>query len=374
MGFLLDVIRDSRPRGGTEQAEGTSLSPEAEAAGRIWRRETLEAGGPGLPHPTNMPPALTRADASVVPSVPLSDDAVMRPADVSDNKAQTAGEGPPAPTGSAETTGDQEAGVDQRYPRSPLEVSAGKPSSPGEERPPATPAPADPEPLFKPPMAEPVGTRPPHAAVQTRVDLPTQAAAPEQILQVRGQSAVGEPPVRESRKHFDIIAPEPTLETGLAQPDELRGPVGSAEPPVPPKRTAVAVLPVIALSRESARDRTTGPRQGQGPAAGIDHAESPARHGARGYFESTLKGIKAAGAQPRAQSPVRVTPVPAEPTALGFERNVARPATRTVEDNRPRVHIGQVDIVVHGRQEPPAQARPSGTSTNLASRLYLRSV
>ena len=46
---------------------------------------------------------------------------------------------------------------------------------------------------------------------------------------------------------------------------------------------------------------------------------------------------------------------------------------REPEESGPRVHIGQVDVIVQAPQEPP-RPRERKTSSNLASRLYLRSV
>jgi len=134
-------------------------------------------------------------------------------------------------------------------------------------------------------------------------------------------------------------------------PGDLPGSAPSA-PPRDAPRSRRASSPT---SRDSRRDPTQ-PRAAAGP----DRA-SP------GSGEGEIPLVEAVS---------RPTPPPRPlPAVRGGEAGAAGPGTRqrpSREPEGPRVHIGQVDVLVQAPPEPRTASKPERKPTGLTSRLYLR--
>lgn len=336
MGFLLDIIRDGHRREGMARPALTSPPPEVpslrpEPGSGIEMPEAADArpastappgGGSAAPIAlrasalSDGPHADTPSPPTVVPTAPAA---------LADSRR---GDGEPGAGTASETVGT-----------SPGRDSVGAPADAF----PVEPSPIAPDPIAGPPRAYPPGPEQREAAGDPHLS-PARRAEPPR------QAPHGEGPARRSRQSAPGAPEAESTHPGLhaqirtTTPPHARGEDSAA---VEEASSGSAVAPTAVRLAEPGR---------LSPAPGFGAAP-----------ETTVApvAVRYAGREPTGGGPSGVVP----PAPI---RRTSPSPSREPEGSR--VQIGQVDVIVEAPPQPAPTPSSRLTATNLASRLYLRSV
>jgi len=333
MGFFSDIIRDSRPR-----APGPAADLPLPVA---------EPGPTDLGEPSRIPRHLEPAPGEDAPPPPERVGSITEP--VADEPVVAPEEETPAP-------------IAQPAPEIAVEAQVA-----------AEPVVADP-PAPEPPPVEAVESAAQVSGEATRL---SDRAGPEPMLDPMPVTAVREV-VRTSR-----VAPsiKPSSEPAPTVPN-VASPVPLEDETIPPRRTREPAAESVAIEAAA---------HPEPPTATVLAPPTPARRGEPGVEA----GNDAAPQRPeRAEPeevPIRVTSPrserAAEPPpsveAPSTDPPAIRPETRSIPECKaaareptpePRVHIGQIDVVVMAPQTSQGPVRAAEPNRALTSSRYLRSL
>ncbi len=327
MGFLVNIVRDSRPRSGGPRVIGV--------AGVRAPRQSAGAGAGGAePAATPAKPPRERpatTDATAAPAVTSEPpaDASAPPAEASAQPVET----------SAPPTEASAPSVETAVP--PTQTSA----------PPAdTPAPQTPSPGLGPDA--PVATPP--AWHDATTDGATPGGDDVEPPDARGpRPAASRTPVSDTRSE-PVVRPKKTEPEG---PD-----VGERQAARAPRSQAAdrpqASTPMMKTEGAPPTAAAARPPQPERPAPSVSPPPPPPA------ATATASGARARPPQPGAGLPVA-------------ERRPMPVAPAPEKPHRPEVRIGHLDVIVvepESRKKPTRAAGPAADHATLASRRYLRSL
>ncbi len=339
MGFLSDVVHDSRPR--------------------PWQRRRSE----GL------------ADAPFLPAAPegtreLPHDPVKYPSPETTDTVQRQ---------------SQDSGASAPVPTTAPSASLPEPAPPaGGVMPPVVPVPPE---AVVTRDHQPIGVAAELAVGEPRPERPPSAPA---AYPPKSEPSVFEPPAeaREAISREAVAPPEASELAAVRQPEPMSG---EMLPPEGPLRVVAADSPAflqeaISPSGDSAKP-TTGvpgppaPSRVRTPVSGVPELRSKSGRAAVGQSPSD----EAASTDDVASAPRPLSPAAPEPPWSVSQRRApggeaprsATPRRKKTEPAEPRVHIGQVDVVVVSQEAPKPSRKAAVTARTpggLSSRRYLRSL